>query len=392
MNHSFFTLLKNGHLYAPEDQGIKDILLGGQTIIAIGENLPLPANYECEVINLSGQLVMPGLIDSHVHIIGGGGEGGFKTRTPEVTLSAITTSGVTTVIGCLGTDGVCRHPESLLAKARGLEEEGITTYIYSGAYQLPTPTFTGSVRKDIMLIDKCLGVGEIAMSDHRSAQPSCEDFRKIIAEARVGGMLSNKAGIVDIHMGDGIDGLKMLWDITANREIPKSQVLPTHCNRNPNLFSESINWAKEGGFIDVTSGIQPVNDSDHCLKSSIAVRKAIDAGVPFSQITMSSDGNGSMPLFDEEGHTIGVGVGSQKTLLSELADMVTKEQLPLADVLTIVTSNVARLFKLPQKGRLAPHLDADLIVVDTDFKLQHVWTLGQQMVKDGQPIVLGTFE
>ena len=72
--------------------------------------------------------------------IGGGGEGGFSTRTPEATLSDLTTAGVTTVVGTLGTDGIARDMNALLAKARGLEEEGITTYIYTGSYRLPLRT------------------------------------------------------------------------------------------------------------------------------------------------------------------------------------------------------------------------------------------------------------
>ena len=196
----------------------------------IGEGLSLPAIYDCEVVDCEGNYVVPGFIDSHVHLIGGGGEGGYATRTPEIQLTDITTSGVTTVLGLLGTDGVTRHVASLLAKARGLEDEGITAYIYSGSYEIPTPTITGSVRNDIILIDKVIGTGEIAMCDHRSSQSPKEAYQQITAEARVGGMLSGKAGVVNMHLGDGEDGLKMLYEITKNGEIPKTQIIPTHVN------------------------------------------------------------------------------------------------------------------------------------------------------------------
>ena len=153
-----FTLLQHAHVISPEDLGLKDILLCGEKIAAIEDKIEIPAGWNIKVIDLEGKTVVPGFIDSHIHLIGGGGEGGPATRTPEVLLSKVTSCGVTTVIGLLGTDGNTRHMESLLAKARGLEDEGLSTFIYAGAYQIPTPTITGSVRSDIILIDKIIAV------------------------------------------------------------------------------------------------------------------------------------------------------------------------------------------------------------------------------------------
>lgn len=390
---TFFTLLKNAHVIAPEDLGVKDILVAGEKIAMIGEGLSLPAIYDCEVVDCEGNYVVPGFIDSHVHLIGGGGEGGYATRTPEIQLTDITTSGVTTVLGLLGTDGVTRHVASLLAKARGLEDEGITAYIYSGSYEIPTPTITGSVRNDIILIDKVIGTGEIAMCDHRSSQSPKEAYQQITAEARVGGMLSGKAGVVNMHLGDGEDGLKMLYEITKNGEIPKTQIIPTHVNRNKRLFKEAIEWAKQGGIMDVTSSVSPESGSSHSVKSSEAVKQALEAGVNIENITMSSDGNGSMPIFDEAGNNIGVGVASQISILNEFRDMVQKENIAITDAIKIITSNIAKFTKLyPKKGCLANNSDADILVLDKDLQLQHVWARGTHMVENGKPIVFGTFE
>lgn len=393
MNKTFFTLLKNAHVIAPEDLGIKDVLIAGEKIAMIGEELSLPAVYDCEVIDCKENYVVPGFIDSHVHLIGGGGEGGYATRTPEIQLSKITTSGVTTVIGLLGTDGVTRHVASLLAKARGLEDEGITAYIYSGSYEIPTPTITGSVRNDVILIDKVIGTGEIAMCDHRSSQSPKEAYQQITAEARVGGMLSGKAGVVNMHLGDGEDGLKMLYEITKSGEIPKTQIIPTHVNRNKRLFKESIEWAKQGGIMDVTSSINVVGEHSNVIKSSEAVKIALAEGVSIDQITMSSDGNGSMPLFDDAGNNIGVGIASQISILNEFRDMVQKEGIAITDAIKTITSNVARFTKLyPKKGTIAKNSDADILILDKDLQLQHVWARGTHMVENGEAIVFGTFE
>lgn len=389
----FFTLLRGAYVLSPEDLGKQDILIAGEKIAAIAPQLNAPEGYDCLEVDLTGCTLMPGFIDSHVHMIGGGGEGGYATRTPEILLSKVTTAGVTTMVGCLGTDGTTRHVESLLAKARGLESEGISTYIYTGAYEIPTPTITGSVRKDIIMIDKIIGAGEIAMSDHRSAQPAKAEYQKLTAEARIGGMLSGKAGIVDMHLGDGKNGMKLLFEITENEEIPKTQFLPTHVNRNAALFAESIEWAKQGGFIDITSGVSPAEGSKKAVKPSTAVRKALEAGVELSRITMSSDGNGSVPVFDQEGNTIGVGVASQSSLLEEVRDMIQKEGIKASDAIKVVTSNVAKALKLwPDKGSIAVKSAADFTVVTADFELKHVWAKGRHMVSDGRAIILGTFE
>ena len=119
-----FTLIKGGSLYGPEKMGVKDILIVGRTIARISDRIDLPDDFRGRIISASGKIVTPGLIDLHVHLLGGGGEGGPRTRTPEITLSKITRAGVTTVVGCLGTDDLSRRPETLLAKAMQLEEEG----------------------------------------------------------------------------------------------------------------------------------------------------------------------------------------------------------------------------------------------------------------------------
>lgn len=389
----FFTLLRGAQLLAPAELGYQDILIAGEKIAAIGPQLTIAADWDYQEINLQGYTIVPGLIDGHVHITGGGGEGGYATRTPEVTLSSVTTAGVTTLIGCLGTDGTTRHMSSLLAKARGLEQEGISTYIFTGSYEVPTPTLTGNVRNDLIIIDKVIGTGEIAISDHRSAQPSKEDIKKLIAEARVGGMLSGKAGIMNLHVGDGKTGLAMLFAIAEESEIPRTQFLPTHVNRNTSLFLQAIEWAKNGGFIDITSSIDPHSGAQHAIKPSHAIQKALAAGVDLQHLTMSSDGNGSMPVFDSQGNISGLTVASQHSLLAEIRDLVQKESLPLSSAIQIVTSNVAKILKLwPQKGTIQVGADADLLILTSDITPHQVWAKGRCMVHEGRPLVLGTFE
>jgi beta-aspartyl-dipeptidase (metallo-type) len=384
-----FTLIKGGYLNGPGKMGIKDILVAGKMIAKVADRIELPNEFDVKVISAFGKIVTPGLIDLHVHLLGGGGEGGPRTRTPEITLSKITRAGVTTVVGCLGTDDVSRRPETLLTKAMQLEEEGISTYIYCGSYQFPLPTITGSVRKDIALIPKVIGVGEIAISDHRSSQPSFEELCRVAAEARVGGMIGGKAGLVHLHMGSGQRMLDPIIRIIKETEIPIGQFLPTHLSRTPSLLEQAIQFAKLGGNIDFTVR---GDDLHWPLTTKQAIRKALDEGVSIDQITLSSDSNGSMPVFDEKGNIIKLAVGDIQNLLVEWRDLV-KEGFPLEDILKMVTSNPAKRTGIYQnKGSLEEGKDADLLILSTDLKIDSVIAKGQMMIHRGEVLVKGTFE
>ena len=387
-------LIKHAHVFAPEDLGIMDVLLGGNRILKIAPELPVEEAYGVEVIEGKGKALFPGLIDGHVHILGGGGEGGPKTRTPEIVLSDITLGGVTTVVGCLGTDGCTRTMANLLAKARGLEEEGITTYVYTGSYQVPVKTLTGFVMDDIILLDKVVGTGEIALSDHRSSQPTKEEFAKIVADTRVGGILSGKAGLVNIHMGDGKGKLDFLKYILEETQISAANMLPTHINRSRTLMQEGIEYAKDfGGYIDLTTSSDPDFLEPEEVKASTGFGMALKAGVSSDQITFSSDGQGSLPIFSPDGTFCGLGVGKVTSLYREMRDGVLTEKLPLSVALKPVTINPAKLLKLSQQGRIEEGKDADLELADENsLEIDTVIAMGKIMVCNGQVLIKGTFE
>lgn len=389
-------IIKNAKVYSPDYMGVKDVLIVGDKIGRIAERIdPPPMEFmEAEVIDGSNKILSPGFIDGHVHIIGGGGEGGFTNRTPEVTLSKITRYGVTTVVGCLGTDGTTRHMTTLLAKARALEDEGITTYIYTGSYQIPTRTITDSPRNDIILIDKVIGIGEIAISDHRSSQPVKHDLMYLASEARLGGMLSGKAGVLHLHVGDGKRKLDYLFEIIDDGEIPPTQMVPTHVNRNHELFKQSMDYAKRGGVVDITSSISPLSKDDPEVKPSRALKMMLDNGVPEENITMSSDGNGSAPVFDASGKLVKLGIGSLSTNIQEFHDAVVNESIPVETALKPFTSNVADILKLDRKkGRIKEGLDADILLLDeNDLSIDTVIAKGKVMVLEGKITVYGTFE
>lgn len=388
-----FLVIKNAELYSPKAEGRRDILVAAGRIIAIAagidpESLPAP----CEVLDAGGRAVVPGFIDSHVHVTGGGGEGGFRTRTPELVLSDATRAGVTTVVGVLGTDGLARSMEALVAKIYGLREEGLSAYCHTGSYRVPLTTVTGDPVKDIMMIEPVIGIGELAVSDHRSSKPTDAELARIASEARLGGMLSGKAGIVNVHLGDAPAGLAPLERIIAGGDLPRTQFLPTHCNRNPWLLDQAVAWAKAGGFIDFTTSTVPRFLEEGEWATAAAYARCLKEGVAADRVTWSSDGQGSLPSFDAAGALSGLTVGRCSSLLDALRDCVKNHGIPLETALLPITANPAAALKLRRKGRLEPSSDGDLVVLDKDLRPWAVVALGRIMVREGRPVVTGTFE
>jgi len=384
------TLIKHASVYSPVYLGEKDILLAFDKIAYIGECIEysaIPDELECEIIDASGKLLLPGFIDQHVHMIGGGGEGGFQSRTREVDIQDLVENGITTVVGVLGVDGITRSLEGLYAKSKELEGEGISTYIYSGSYQLPVLTMTGSIQRDLVLIDKVIGVGEIAVSDHRSFQLTAEELARIAAEARNGGMISGKAGVVHLHVGDDPEGLNLIFKVIKQSGIPLKHFVPTHVNRNGIVLSHALELLKAGGFVDLTAGFDDDDGANGCMPAPKALKHFIDSGASLENITMSSDGNGSIPVFDSKGELTGIETGSCKVLLDDLRKAVVELNIPLEQVLKIVTINPARVLKLDLlKGSIEQGKHADLVLMDKNLNIETVFSMGRKVVEGGKYI------
>ncbi|MGM0904381.1 MAG: beta-aspartyl-peptidase [Bacillota bacterium] len=388
------TIIKNGEVYAPNYLGEMDLLLVGNKIGFIEDRIEKPAGFvDVKVIDATDKMVVPGFIDAHVHIIGGGGEGSYKTRTPEMQLTDATLAGVTTVIGVIGTDGTTRSMAALIAKARGLEEEGLTCYVHTGSYQVPVKTLMGKIEDDIIVIDKIIGVGEIAIADHRSSQPTYEELAKIASAARIGGMLSGKSGIVNIHVGDSKEHLKLIETVVEKTDIPLGQFYPTHINRNQQLFEAGIRYAQKGGYVDFTTSSIPKFQKEGEVKCSIALRRMLESNVDISRITFTSDAQGSLPDFDSSGELLGLKIGKISSLFEEVRDSILKESVPIGLALRVITQNPAEILKLKQKGKVEVGRDADLVILrKDDLVIDTVLARGQVMVEHGKAIVKGTFE
>ncbi len=383
-------LLLNAELYDPEPRGRRHLVVAGERIVWVGTSVPaLDESLGIAERDLGGRRVIPGLIDGHVHLTGGGGEAGPHTRVPAVPLSRLTAGGVTTAVGVLGTDDVIRTTAELVTVARGIIEEGLSAYCLTGGYHVPPVTATGSVRGDIVLIDLILGVGELAISDHRSSQPTLDELLRVAADAHVGGLMSGKAGIVHLHMGDGPRGLEPVRDAIDRSELPPGVFNPTHVNRGKALFDDAMALSERGCTIDITAF--PVSAGEEAWPAGEALVRYLDAGLRPERVTVSSDGGGCLPVFDAEGRVTSMDVGRPAALAATLRDLLGAGQR-LERVLPAFTANPARLLRLPRKGHLRTGADADLVVLDDNGAITDVMARGRWHVRDGISLTRGTFD
>lgn len=382
---SMLTLLKNANLYAPAKMGIKDILLLGGKIAAIADKIQgLDAIDGLEIIDLEGKTAVPGLLDIHVHVTGGGGELGPYSRVRELMLSELTMCGITTVLGLLGTDGLTRSTENLVAKTNALNHDGITARCLTGSYAVPSVTLTGSVEKDIAFVDSIIGV-KTAVSDHRSSNPDAKDLIALATKARMGGLVSGKAGIVIAHMGGGSEGLKPILEAVKASDLPKNVIIPTHCGRNDSLIREAAEYSAMGGYVDFTAS--------HKLSAGKAVVKALGFGAKAESAIISSDSGGSLPKFNAEGKCIAMDVGSPKAMLLELKALVEDHNMPLEQALLFFTKNPAAAIGMAgEKGQIAKGFDGDILVLSQNFEVDTLFARGKIMVKDKAPTAFGMFE
>lgn len=382
-------LLKNAQVYAPEPAGKKDILIEGEKILRMDdcitgyEELP-----DVEVYDLEGKTVVPGYIDLHVHITGGGGEQGPTSRVPESQLSVFLENGITTVVGLLGTDGVTRSVENLVAKARALTEEGMTAYALTSSYGYPPTTITGSVEKDIMMIPPMIGV-KVAVSDHRSSNPTGEDLIALATAARRAGLLSGTPGLVTMHMGSGKGKLDPVFYVLEHSDVPAKNLLPTHMLRTPELIDQGAELVRMGGYMDCTAG----GDDTELEEEAAKLKELLDRdGVTADHVTLSSDAFGSQPRFNESGECIGLTYASPKYLHRTIQSLV-RRGMALEEALKLLTSTPAVLLgQEGKKGCVAPGADADLLILGENLEIDSLFARGQRALWQGELLMKGRFE
>ena len=270
-----------------------------------------------------------------------------------------------------------------MAAARAFEAGGLSAWCHTGGYHVPPTTLTGSVRGDIVHVDRIIGFGELAISDHRSSQPTIDELLRLASEVHVAGLMTGKAGILHLHLGDGPRGLDLVRRALDGSEIPARVFNPTHVNRRKALFDEACELSRRGCHIDLTAF--PVEEGEDAWKAEDALVRYLDAGLPADRISVSSDGGGCLPVFDAQGQVVATETALPDSLIACLQTLLAQGR-SLESVLLAFSSNPARLLRLQAKGTITVGADADLLAIDAAGAVLDVWSRGRHMIGGGCPI------
>jgi beta-aspartyl-dipeptidase (metallo-type) len=383
-------LLKGGHVFDPEDRGVADVLILNGRIAAVGPHLAPPTGIgEGEVLGAADRIVLPGLIDGHIHVMGASGLGGPLTRSPDLQIERIVGVGVTTVISPLGADSLSRSIPCLLARAAALECEGISAYCYTGGWKLPVPTLTGDPQADVAFVDRVLGI-KVAISEPLAPIYGTDELCRLAHAAYTGGRLAGKRAVLHAHIGDHPEGLMPLREVQRRTGIPRDRLLAIHVNRNPVLWKQAMEYARDGGSIDLTAMQRPETGHPHAIRPAEAIREALAAGVPAARITLSTDSGVPYPRLNAAGQVIGQFMAGPDALL-EVVRGLAQAGLSWGQAAAFATRHVADLLGLGRKGGLAAGSDADILILDAGGTVERVYARGRLLVDQGAPILRGAF-
>ena len=304
---------------------------------------------------------------------------------PDVTVSELVRCGTTSVVGLLGTDGYVKDLGTLYAKTKSLCQEGLSAYMLTSFYGLPERTLTNSVAEDLIYIDKVIGC-KLAMSDDRSSFPTELEILRLINQVRLGGFTSGKTGFLHIHLGNLPSGITTLLKIARDYPSLIKYISPTHMIRTEELFVQSVEFAKMGGYVDYSTGGTRFKQPSEC------VLEAINLGVPLQNISFSSDGHGGVRKENPVTGEITYRPAPLDLNLKEVSALALDGGMPLEQALMLITNNPASHMNLADKGKLETGFDADICLLDKHLKLISVISRGCMMMRDGEVIKKGRYE
>ena len=392
-------LIKNGRIITAADDYVADIFIEGETISAIGKNLPVQAD---TTIDASGKLVFPGGIDPHVHLAMPF-MGTFSSDTHETGTRAALYGGTTTVIDFVLQKQGHSLKEALAdwnSRAKGttvgdysfhmavtdfnentkaeiqemVENEGITSFktfmAYKGALMIDDSQMIGLMQEvkkqggmvtvhatngDVIdyLVAKHRSEGKLAPLYHYLSQPE-------VTESEASGRFADMADYTGVpgyivHMTcEG--ALNAVRNATRRNQKVFVETCIQYLVLDASLYEQNFEGAKwvmspplrekkdqQTLWAGINQGLVQVVATDHC---------------PFmwEQKLMGKDDFSKIP----NGHPA---IENRMELL--YSEGVHKGKITLNKYVEVACTNPAKIFGMfPRKGTIAIGSDADIVIFD----------------------------
>ena len=398
-------LIKNGQIITATDQYVADIFCEGETITAIGRNLPTPAG--AEFIDAAGKYVFPGFIDPHVHIYLPF-MGTFSKDTYDSGSRAALVGGTTTLIemccparsdeplatfdlwmskaqGISACDfafhmGIGRYDATVDRELREIVKRGIASFkiflAYKGAFGIDDQELY-----QVLRLAKELGV--IVTAHCENAELVAETQKKLIAEGKTGTEWHEKSRPARVET-EGVHHLCTFAEMlgthiyivhTSNDFAIQAALAARH--RGVKVWIETVapylvldaSYAEkpnfEGAKYVMSPPLRPLPHQDAIWNAlhSRAVSTIATDHAPF-------DFKGQKEMGREDFTKIPNGIPSIEDRVNLVYTYgVKRGRIDLHTFVDACSTQAAKLFGLfPKKGTIALGSDADLVVYDPDYR------------------------
>jgi dihydroorotase len=385
-------LVKNGHIMDPANSvdGKLDLLVSGGRIAKLGKPGSIPEN-GARVIDAAGKLVVPGLVDMHVHLR----EPGFEYKETIATGTEAAKAGGFTSVCCMPNTNPVNDNRSVTDFIRAQAKD-------AAANVYPIAAITkGSKGEELTEMAELHAAGCLAVSDDGKPVMHAAMMRRAMEYSKIFGLLvishcedSSLSGKGVMHEGAvstelGLRGIpRAAEDVMTGRDIALAEL--TGCRLHIAHVStagsvELIRAAKARGVAvsaetcphyftlteEAVRGYNTMAKMNPPLRTAEDVA-AIKKGLQDGTIDVIATDHAPHAMDEKSGEFdyAPFGIVGLETALGLTLKLVSEKCITLAEAIKRLSLNPARLMKL-DKGTLSAGADADITIIDPDLE----WTV-----------------